>query len=159
MFSSVLSLLSVSVAICVTFLSIYYIFLRESRNLPPYAKYNMFEVLSHLTGFHSPDFILHCVKDTGPVFRLSFLEITPFIMVCDPKLAREIYENEAEKPAVYKRGDGLTFGVSNILSKTTYGSDHHMVRKSLAPSFSLTNILSVLPKLHEKIVLLKKIFL
>jgi cytochrome P450 len=119
----------------------------------------MFEVLSHLTGPHSPDFVVQCVKDTGPVFRLSFPEITPFIMVCDPKLAREIYENEAEKPPVYKRGDGLTFGVSSILSKTTYGSDHYMVRKSLAPSFSLTNILSALPKLHEKIVLLKKIFL
>jgi hypothetical protein len=160
MFSSLFSLESVSTLIGIVLLSVYYVFLRESRNLPPKTKHGLFEVISNLSSIHGPDFILQCMKDTGPVFRLSFPAINiPFIIVCDPGLARKIYEEENEKPPMYKRGDGLTSGVSNIVSKSTHVSDHHMVRKSLAPSFSLTNITSCLPTLHEKIDLLKKIFL
>jgi cytochrome P450 len=102
--------------------------------------------------------MLQCMKDYGSVFDITLLQ-SPMIMVCDPILARKIYEEEDEKPVLYKRGDGLTLGVSGIFSKSTHGDDHHMVRKCLAPSFSLTNIFSCLPKLHEKIDLLKKIFL
>jgi cytochrome P450 len=97
------------------------------------------------------------MKDYGPVFDITLLQ-SPMIIVCDPILARKIYEEEDEKPVLYKRGDGLTLGVSSIFSKSTHGDDHHMVRKCLAPSFSMTNIFSCLPKLHEKIDLLKKIF-
>jgi hypothetical protein len=46
---------------------------------------------------------------------------SPRIVVCDPGLARKIYEEEDEKSAKYKKVDGLTLGVSSIFSKSTHG--------------------------------------
>jgi hypothetical protein len=60
------------------------------------------------------------MKDYGPVFYLPMLE-SPKIVVCDPGLARKIYEEEDEKPATYKKVDGLTLGVSSIFTKSTRG--------------------------------------
>mmetsp|Transcript_14207 Transcript_14207/g.13729 ORF Transcript_14207/g.13729 Transcript_14207/m.13729 type:complete len:480 (-) Transcript_14207:28-1467(-) len=157
MFPSVFSLESVSTLIGIVLLSIYYIFFRETRNLPPRTKQNLVELIRILTGGNAPDFYLQCMKDYGPVYILPLPQ--PFVVVCDPSLAKQILEEENEKPSLYKNVDGLTLGSSTIFSKNTYGTDHHKIRKGLAPSFSSSNIFSSLPKLHEKIDLLKKIFL
>jgi hypothetical protein len=100
MFSSLSSVESVSTAIGVTLLSIYCLFLRETRKLPPKTKHNVFEVLYNLSGTDSPDFLLQCMKDNGPVFRVSYPDPSHLIYVCDPTLARKIYEEEDEKPTV-----------------------------------------------------------
>jgi cytochrome P450 len=159
MFSYVLSVENSFVVIGITLLSIYYIFLRETRKLPPVTKHNLLELLPPLTGGKIPFFFLQCFKDNGPVFRLALPQLNPFIVVCDPELARKIYEEENEKPDLYAGMSGLTGGIGTIFTKKTHGNDHHKVRKCLAPSFSSVNIFSSLPKLHEKIDLLKNIFL
>jgi cytochrome P450 len=125
--------------------------------LPPRTKHNLVELIRILTGGNSPDFYLQCMKDYGPVFILPLPQ--PFVVVCDLNLAKKTLEEENEKPSVYKNIDGLTLGLSTIFSKSTHGTNHHNIRKGLAPSFSSTNIFSSLPKLHEKIDLLKNIFL
>jgi cytochrome P450 len=156
MFPSVFSLESVSTFIGIVLLSIYYIFFRETRNSPPRTKHNLVQLIRVLTGGNAPDFYLQCMKNHGPVYILPLPQ--PFVVVCDPNLAKTILKEENEKTSVYKQIDGLTLGLSTIFSKSTYGSNHHKIRKCLAPSFSSANIISSLPKLHEKIDLLKKIF-
>jgi cytochrome P450 len=99
------------------------------------------------------------MKENGPIFRFAMPQLNPFVVVCDPVLARKIYEEEDEKPDLYRKVGGITRGILTIFTKKTHGTDHHKVRKCLAPSFSAANIFSSLPKLHEKIDLLKKIFL
>eukprot|EP00596_Hydrurales_sp_CCMP1899_P006106 CAMPEP_0119034546 /NCGR_PEP_ID=MMETSP1177-20130426/1530_1 /TAXON_ID=2985 /ORGANISM="Ochromonas sp, Strain CCMP1899" /LENGTH=217 /DNA_ID=CAMNT_0006992043 /DNA_START=251 /DNA_END=900 /DNA_ORIENTATION=+ len=112
-----------------------------------------------MTEGNSLDFQLQNMKDYGSIFRYSLPQIAPFVVVCDPDLARKILEEENEKPGLYKAMAGLTLNIETVFTKSTYGGDHHTVRKCLAPSFSTTNISSSLPQLHEKIDLLKKIFL
>jgi cholesterol 24(S)-hydroxylase len=133
--------------------------LRKTRKSPPTTKHNLFEIIPSLTGGNAHIFFLQCKKDNGPVFRFALPQIDPLIVVCDPELAKKILEEEDEKPNLFKSLDGGTIGASSIVTKSTHGSDHHKVRKCLAPSFSAANIFSSLPKLHEKIDLLKKIFL
>lgn len=111
----------VSVAIGTAFLSIYYVFVKESRKLPPYTKHNFFQVIYNLTGSKAPHFLQECSKDQGTVFCVSMPEIAPFVIVGDPGLARRIYEEVDQKPALYKRSDGITLGIRNIFSKATHG--------------------------------------
>jgi cytochrome P450 len=96
------------------------------------------------------------MKNYGPVFRFALPQIDPFVTVCDPELAKKILEEESEKPALYKAGEGVTRGVSSIFTKRTYGEDHNKTRKCIAPSFSWTNIRTCIPMLHKKLDLLKK---
>jgi cytochrome P450 len=159
MSSFALSVENVLAAIGITLLSVYYIFLRENRKLPPSTEHNLFELLSFLTNGQTPAFLFQCMKDRGPVFRLILPQMDPFIVVCDPDLAKKIFEEEDEKPALYQKAEGLTAGISNMFTMKTHGNDYHKIRKCMAPSFSNTNIFSALPRLHEKIDLLKKIFL
>jgi cytochrome P450 len=160
MFFFVLSVENVSIAIGITLLSLYYIFLRETRKLPPTTKHNLFELLPSLTDGNVASFTLQCMKDNGPVFRLALPQLAAFVVVCDPELARKVFEEEDEKPELYKKLDALNKGgVSTIFTKSTHGDDHYKVRKCLAPSFSISNIFSSLPKLHEKLDFVKKIFL
>jgi cytochrome P450 len=157
MFSIAFSVESASVALVISLLSLYYVFFRETRNLPPRTKHNLFELIRNLTEGNEPDFYLQCLKDYGPIFIFSLPQ--PFVVICDPDLAKKILEEEMEKPSIYKAVDGFTLGIPNLFTKNTHGSDHQKVRKCLAPSFSSANIFSSLPKIHEKIDLLKKIFL
>jgi cytochrome P450 len=154
-----LSIENVSVVIGITLLSVYYIFIKETRKLPQTTNLSLSELGLSLTNGNAHLFLLQCMKDYGPVFRFSLPQLNPFVVVCDPDFARKIFDEEDEKPQLFKKMDGVTGGVSTIFSKRTHGNGHHKVRKCLAPSFSLTNIYSSLPKLHAKIDILKKIFL
>jgi cytochrome P450 len=75
-------------------------------------------------------------------------------VVSDIKVARLLLEGDvkrnirqAEKVGIYKRFDIKSF--SGLFTKYTYGEGWDIHRKALAPSFSMSNIRKVIPKLEQ----------
>ena len=129
-----------------------------SKKLPPLSDSGMIETVQILMGGKTaPHFYLSTMKKKGLVFRLPLPERSPWIVVCDPTLARKILIEEDEKPALYSRFSGVTNGVPTVFSAPTHSHSWPSARKGIAPSFSMTNIVLSLPKMYEKINELKKI--
>ena len=133
-------------------LGVYSLLFAEKRKLPPIAKESTLQLIQIFTsGKGAPEFLLTKMREVGQVFRLSMPEMTRWVVVCDPALARKILLEEEEKPAMYKRIDGFTSQVSTMFSKKTHGDDWYITRKGVSSSFSMKSICSLLPIMHEKI--------
>ena len=132
---------------------------KDSRKLPPQCEQGIFETIQiFMTGKTVPQFMLKNMRTLGNVFRLQMPEMVPWISVCDPAFARAILLEEDEKPILYSRFDELTEGLSTMPTSRTHGTNWGRSRKSVAPSFSMTNLCTTLPKMYEKIDELKRIF-
>ena len=130
----------------------------NSKKLPPLSDTGMFETIKILIdGKGAPDFYLSTMKKKGLVYRLPLPEPSPWIVVCDPALARKILIEQEEKPAIYRLISGTTNGVANIFSAPTHIHSYHSARKGMAPSFSMANICLSLPQMYEKVDDLKNI--
>ena len=124
----------------------------RSSKLPPLAETGMFEMIGILSGgTGAPDYYQATMKKKGLVYRLPLPEMSPWIVVCDPVLARRILVEEEEKPSLYHRYSGLSNGVTNVHTAHTRSHSWQTARKGLAPSFNLTNICASMPKMYEKI--------
>ena len=122
------------------------------KKLPPLSDTGMIETIRILMeGKNAPNFYLSTMKVKGPVYRLPIPEISRWIVVCDPALARKILIEEVEKPAIYRRFSGLISSSDSIFSASTHSHSWQSARKGLAPSFSMTNICLSLPKMYQKI--------
>jgi cytochrome P450 len=135
-------------------------FLLQSRfrKLPPLPKTGMIEMMSILSGDEgAPEYYYSTMKKEGLVYRLPLPELSHWVVVCDPALARKILLEEDEKPALYSRFDGLTNHVPTVFSAPTHSHSWPSARKGMAPSFSMANICLSLPKMYEKIDELKSV--
>lgn len=117
-----------------------------------YSKRGIIETIGHFGSPTIPDFLLEISRETGPVLSLVF---PPFIIVSDVRLALEILDS-GEKPNLYKDFNKLTRSPT-MFSKRTHGEGWEWARKSVAPSFSTTNLNKVLPKLSLKLGELKHV--
>ena len=139
-------------------LSFKYLFRSRFRKLPPMSDTGMIEVIRILSGGKgAPDFYYSTMKKMGLVYRLPLPELSHWVVVCDPALARKILLEEDEKPALYSRYAGLTNHVPTVFSAPTHSHSWPSARKGMAPSFSMANIMLSLPKMYEKIDELKSI--
>eukprot|EP01036_Dinobryon_divergens_P024386 gene24386-32833_t len=98
-----------------------------------------------------PDFILLKLKEMGKVIRLNLPETSYFVVIGEANLARQVFEEEIEKPAIYKRFQRITQFNATIFSKKTVGENWDMNRKGVASSFSVSNLSKSLPALHKKV--------
>ena len=105
-----------------------------------------------------PDFLIEKSRTLGKVFRLNMPQLSYFIVVGDPELARKIFDEEVEKTFHYKVFDLVTGNRSTIFTKKTEGEEWEMNRKGISNSFSVTNLHKSLPLLHKKCDELKGIF-
>ena len=122
------------------------------KKLPPLSDTGMIQTIRILMeGKSVPNFFLSTMKIKGLVYRLPIPEMSHWIVVCDPALARKILIEEVEKPAIYRRFSGLISSSDSIFSASTHSHSWQSARKGLAPSFSMTNICLSLPKMYEKI--------
>ena len=139
-------------------LSFRFILQSRSKKLPPLPDTGMIEMISILMeGKSAPDYYYSTMKKEGLVYRLPLPELSHWVVVCDPALARKILLEEDEKPALYSRYAGLTNHVPTVFSAPTHSHSWPIARKGMAPSFSMANICLSLPKMYEKIDELKKI--
>lgn len=97
-----------------------------------------------------PDFLLENAKKMGKVFRLNMPDLSYFIVIGDADLARKIYDEEDEKPHIYKNFEAVTAHRSNIFTKHTHGENWEMNRKGVASGYSVLNIAKSLPLLRKK---------
>ena len=143
---------AISIMMLILTLGVYSLIFADRRKLPPITKESALQLIKIFTsGKGAPEFLLTKMRDVGKVFRLSMPEMTHWVVVCDPALARKILLEEEEKPDIYKRFDGFTGRVSTMFSKKTHGDDWHITRKGASTSFSMKSISSLLPIMYEKI--------
>jgi cytochrome P450 len=105
---------------------------------PPMVELGMFETVFKLGSSESPWFTLKKARELKSyTLRLNLHRLTGcpmFIIVGDPKLAREIYLDPlTTKPVMYKAFDGVTLKPSIA---TQNGKPWHSRRKGMAPAFS-----------------------
>lgn len=140
--------------------SCFFMLRKDTCKMPPMAEAGYFETIStFMIGKNVPKFVLKNMRESGNVFRLNMPEMVPWVVVSDSALARQILMEEDEKPYLYKRFEGFTANVTTLFSKRTHGDNWGASRKALAPSFSMMNICTTLPKMYEKIEELKNMFL
>lgn len=92
------------------------------------------------------------------VSRVPIFSMTSIFLVADPALAKIIMEGdskndipESDKSARYRTMEMFTGGVSTILTKLTKDKSWESARKSVAHSFSQTNLYKLLPQMHAKL--------
>ena len=124
---------------------------RRRRRLPPLNKESMLETVSRLTSKQAVDFFSEKMLELGPIYRLNVPEFVPVVIVCDPQLGRVILDKFDEKSPSYKRLRGLTGFIPNLFTKMTHGEGWDWARKSIARSFSNSNLLRALPLFYEKL--------
>ena len=143
---------SIITAIAALMLSSKFVSRPHHKKLPPLSNSGMIETIRILTrGKCVPDFYLSTMKIKGLVYRLPIPEMSPWIVVCDPALARKILIEEVEKPALYRRFSGLISSSDSIFSASTHSHSWRSARQGMAPSFSVANTCLSLPKMYEKI--------
>ena len=130
---------------------LFHLLTRKKRRLPPINKESMLETVHRLTSKQAVDFLHEKMLELGPVYRLNVPETVPVVMVCDPTLSRMIYNKFPEKSYFYCRLRGLTGFVPNVFTKWTHGEGWDWARKSIAKSFSNTNLLHALPLFYKKL--------
>lgn len=130
---------------------LFHLLTRKKRRLPPINKESMLETVHRLTSKQAVDFLHEKMLELGPVYRLNVPETVPVVMVCDPTLSRMIYNKFPEKSYFYCRLRGLTGFVPNVFTKWTHGEGWDWARKSIAKSFSNSNLLHALPLFHQKL--------
>ena len=124
----------------------------RSKKLPPLSDTGIIKLISILSGGKgAPDYYYSTMKKEGLVFRLPMPELSYWVVVCDPALARKILIEEDEKPALYSRYTGSTNYVQTVFTSPTHGHSWPIARKGMAPSFSMANLILSLPKMYEKI--------
>ena len=155
---SVENFLITAIITCITLLYLKFMRQSHSKNLPPLPDIGMLEMIKILIdGKGAPDYYLSTMKKKGLLYRLPLPEMSHWIVVCDPALARRIMIEEEEKPALSSRYNGITNGVPNVAVTPTHGHSWQSARKGMAPSFNMTNICLSLPEMYEKIDDLKKV--
>eukprot|EP01036_Dinobryon_divergens_P024387 gene24387-32834_t len=95
-----------------------------------------------------PDLIQLKLKEMGKVIRLNLPQMSYYVVIGDTTLARQVFEEEIEKPSSAKR---LTLNNTSIFSKKTIGENWEMNRKGVASSFSFSNLSKSIPCLNQKI--------
>ena len=152
-------ILVIPIIVMIFFVSYYFMLRIDNRRLPPITKEGTFETVKlFANGKYVPQFYFEKMRELGSVYRLRMPDMVSWVVVCDPAFARTILMEEDEKPKLYKRMNGVTNGISTMFTKKTHGENWAEIRKCLAPSFSMINICTTLPKMFEKIDELKKIF-
>lgn len=111
----------------------------------------MVGTVTRLTSKQAVDFLYEKALELGNIYRLNLPELSPVIVVCDPTLVRMVYEKFDEKTYLTKRIDGITGYVPNVFSKKTHGEGWDFARKSLAKSFSNSNLHQALPVFYFKL--------
>lgn len=97
-------------------------------------------------------------SENGLIYRLPTGTWSPFIVVHDPTIAKMIIEGdshhgipESDKSVRYKILTKLTKGVHTMLTKQTAEGTWESSRKAVAPSFSMMNLIKVIPELQSKL--------
>jgi cytochrome P450 len=127
------------------------VYRRETRKLPPINKHGMIKTTQAAMDGSLPYLVLECTREMGPIFRLSLPTLSPVTIICDPVLARQLLETDANKSHGYEKFKELTFNHPNIISKDTVNGGWEWARKAVSPSFSNTNLYKTLPKLHDRL--------
>ena len=144
-------LVAVAAAVLLSAIVFNQLFFRRNHVLPPINPESLLFTASKAFDGTLPDFILLKLKELGKVFRLNMPEMSCFIVIGDANLARQVFEEEIEKPSIYKRFERVTQFKSTIFSKKTVGENWEVSRKGVASSFSTNNLSKSLPELHKKV--------
>jgi cytochrome P450 len=143
-------LVTIAAAVLLSFI-VFHQFFRRKQKLPPINPESLLFTVSKVVDGTLPDFIVLKLKELGKVFRLNMPEMSCFIIIGDGNLARQVFEEEIEKPSIYKRFERVTQFKSTIFTKKTVGENWEVSRKGVASSFSTTNLSKSLPVLHKKV--------
>ena len=135
-----------------------YRYYQQNKRLPPMIKYSFMDFFHEFLRGQDHRFQLKMTREHGLIYRLPFPSLIPTvaIAVSDSALARLILEGNAthqefEKSFRYKTLDGITNGVSTMLTKRSHGEGWDSSRKAVAPSFSNINLFRLLPQLQMKL--------
>ena len=147
-------------AVAVIAVSIVYLKLRNDRNiekLPPMMSMSFMSFIKEY-GKGQSHRLQQQHSAISTVFRLPIRLPTISFMVADPKVARILMMGdstndtpESDKSSRYIMLKRLTGGVHSILTKDTSDKSWESARKSVAHSFSNTNLHKLLPQMHAKL--------
>lgn len=141
----------ISIPLALGVLGTFWMWYRPKRKLPPINKESMIGTLMEIGGLHSPEFFLSKMRELGAIYRLNTMDTSPWIVVCQPSLAKQLLNEHHEKNYTYKLMNGLTFGIGGLFSKQTFHDNWDWARKGVAGSFSLSNLNLKLPHIHQQL--------
>ena len=136
-----------TVILSIILLFIYNAYIR-CKKLPPINPESMLCTVRSAVDGTLPDLIQLKLKEMGKVIRLNLPQMSYYVVIGDATLARQVFEEEIEKPSSAKR---LTLNNTSIFSKKTIGENWEMTRKGVASSFSFSNLSKSIPCLNQKI--------
>mmetsp|Transcript_18204 Transcript_18204/g.18263 ORF Transcript_18204/g.18263 Transcript_18204/m.18263 type:complete len:511 (+) Transcript_18204:77-1609(+) len=131
---------------------------RNKEKDPPYTSDSISETILGMTSPHAPFFMETRAKTYGLVFRLFLPIWDTWYIVCDPALARLVFEGDSslsikasdKPPHVMDRFSAVTDNIPFLFSKQTDGGNWEIPRKGLAPSFSQINLNKRMIQFQEK---------
>ena len=143
--------------------TIVYLKLRNDRNIEKLPPMMSMSLMSFIQAFGKGQ--SHRLQQEhsaiSTVYRLPIRLPTISFMVADPTVARLLMMGdstndtaeaaEAEKSSRYRMLKKLTGGVDSILTKNTGDKSWESARKSVAHSFSKTNLHKLLPQMYAKL--------
>ena len=158
---------TVVVSVLAGFITVAYFlfhFNQKRKMLPPMIKYPFMVFFNEFLRGQNHRFQLKMTREHGLIYRLPIPSLFPTVAlaVSDPALARLILEGDATHPETeksfrYKGLDGVSNGVSTMVTKRTHGTGWDSSRKAVAPSFANINLYRLLPQLQTKLNQLKSI--
>ena len=141
-----------------------YRYYQQNRTLPPMIKYSFMDFFNEFLRGQDHRFQLKMTREHGLIYRLPYPSLIPTVAIAisDSALARLILEGDAthpesEKSFRYKTLEGITNGVSTMLTKRSHGEGWDSSRKAVAPSFSNINLYRLVPQLQNKLIQLKSV--
>jgi hypothetical protein len=119
--------------------------------LPPLTPDSLWTTMRIFSGTQGTEYLFKMSRSLGAIYRINLPSPDIRIVVNDIKFVRLVLDGSeelgwrgAEKPSFIKVIDGPR-NPRTMFTMKTYGTDHQIYRKAVAPSFSNMNLLKILP--------------
>ena len=141
---------------CIVVLATIFFSNKKTRKpLPPMIKDDFFKFMKESKGPHRPQYVNRCSRElNASVFRVPIPQLSPFVIVASPTLARTILEGdkskgivECEKSRHYESSQRLFDKAPSFLFSKTNTERWRQGRKGTAPAFSTANIFRQFPSI------------